>query len=98
MALRLASSVANKTGKLSFLRGNGFVVCLANNYHGRAKIGDREVVGFGINGEYSYTDRIDFPAPAIRFKEIKGDLVQLKEKEKGDWKKLSIDEKKKRKF
>lgn len=74
------------------------VVCMSNNFHGRAKIGSREVVGFGINGEYVYVDRIDFPCPAIRFKEVKGGLVQLKEKEKGDWKNLSIDEKKTRKL
>lgn len=47
-----------------------------------------------MTGSYDYFDRMDFPYPAIRFKEIKGDLVALKEKEKGDWKKLSLDEKK----
>ncbi len=36
---------------------------------GRAKIGSREVVGWGINGEYTYVDHIAFPMPAIRFKE-----------------------------
>lgn len=33
------------------------------------KIGTREIVGFGWNGLPSYTDRIDFPFPAIRFRE-----------------------------
>lgn len=33
-----------------------------------AKIGNREVVGYGLNGMPSYIDRPDVPAPAIRFK------------------------------
>jgi len=63
-------------------------------YHGRARIGKREIVGFGFNGENSYADRVDFPMPAIRFREDVGEVKALREKEKGDWKKLSIDEKK----
>lgn len=57
-------------------------------------IGSREVVGYGCNGSYDYFDRMDLPYPAIRFKEVKGDLVDIKEKEKGDWKNLTVDEKK----
>jgi cytochrome c oxidase subunit 4 len=37
--------------------------------HNRARIGNREVVGYGINGEYTYVDHIAFPMPAIRFRE-----------------------------
>lgn len=37
--------------------------------HSIAKIGNREVVGFGFNGEPNYMDRTDFPFPAIRFVE-----------------------------
>ena len=33
-------------------------------------IGKREVVGFGMNGSTSYLDRVDFPMPAIRYKEV----------------------------
>ena len=40
-----------------------------------SKIGSREVVGFGMNGEASYIDRVDFPMPAIRFKENTPDVV-----------------------
>ncbi|XP_012137255.1 cytochrome c oxidase subunit 4 isoform 1, mitochondrial isoform X2 [Megachile rotundata] len=58
------------------------------------KIGNREVVGHGYNGEASYLDRADFPMPAIRFKPNTPDIMALREKEKGDWKKLSIEEKK----
>lgn len=60
----------------------------------RTKIGNREVVGFGLNGMYSYQDRVDFPMPSIRFKENTPDIVALREKEKGDWRKLSLEEKK----
>lgn len=62
--------------------------------HGRSRIGNREVVGFGYNGQCSYQDRIDFPMPAIRFKESTPDIVALREKEKGDWRKLTLEEKK----
>lgn len=33
------------------------------------KLGNRDVVGFGWNGEPTYHDRPDFPMPAIRFGE-----------------------------
>jgi len=58
------------------------------------KIGNREVVGFGYNGDPNYVDRVDFPFPAIRFKENTPDIQALNEKAKGDWKKLSMEEKK----
>ena len=40
-----------------------------------AKIGNREVVGFGWNGEPMYMDRPDYPMPAIRFKENTPDVL-----------------------
>ncbi|XP_058449779.1 cytochrome c oxidase subunit 4 isoform 1, mitochondrial-like [Malaya genurostris] len=58
------------------------------------RIGKREVVGYGWNGLPVYADRVDFPMPPIRFKEPTPDILALREKEKGDWKKLSIQEKK----
>lgn len=57
-------------------------------------IGNREVVGFGVNGRENYVDRFDFPMPAIRYKAPTPDIQALREKEKGDWKKLTIEEKK----
>lgn len=33
------------------------------------KIGKREVVGYGINSQPNYIDSIDFPMPAVRFRE-----------------------------
>ncbi|XP_034947294.1 cytochrome c oxidase subunit 4 isoform 1, mitochondrial-like [Chelonus insularis] len=62
--------------------------------HWRHKIGNREIVGYGVNGEPTYLDLFDYPFPAVRFREITPDLQVLKEKEKGDWKKLTLDEKK----
>ncbi|XP_053693974.1 cytochrome c oxidase subunit 4 isoform 1, mitochondrial [Sabethes cyaneus] len=58
------------------------------------KIGKREIVGYGWNGLPVYADRVDYPMPPIRFKEPTPDVLALREKEKGDWKKLSIQEKK----
>lgn len=58
------------------------------------KIGDREIVGHGFNGEPSYIDCSECPFPAIRYKEVTPDIRVLREKEKGDWSKLSIQEKK----
>lgn len=60
----------------------------------REKLGNRDIVGFGMNGEPSYIDREDFPCPAVRFRENSSDVLALREKEKGDWKKMSLDEKK----
>jgi len=60
----------------------------------RAGIGNREVVGFGINGTYTYADHVQWPCPAIRFREDTPDIQALRMKEKGDWKQLSVEEKK----
>lgn len=58
------------------------------------KLGNRDVVGFGFNGTASYVDRTEFPMPAVRFKENTPDVMALREKEKGDWKTLTLEEKK----
>ncbi|KAJ8681860.1 hypothetical protein QAD02_017652 [Eretmocerus hayati] len=60
----------------------------------RAKAGNREWVGYGASGNPDYIDCIEFPFPAIRYKECTPELMALREKERGDWKKLSIHEKK----
>ncbi|CAG0908566.1 unnamed protein product, partial [Cyprideis torosa] len=39
-------------------------------YHGK-----REIVGFGVNGQPAYMDRLDQPFPAIRFKELTPELA-----------------------
>ncbi len=43
----------------------------------REKIGTREIVGFGMNGQPNYIDRVDFPMPAIRYKEVDRDIQVL---------------------
>jgi len=58
------------------------------------KIGNRDIVGYGWNGYPSYMDRTEFPFPAVRFKENSADVLALRTKEKGDWKTLSVDDKK----
>ena len=40
----------------------------------KEKIGKREIVGFGMNGQPNYLDRVDFPMPAIRYKEVTPDI------------------------
>lgn len=42
--------------------------------HPRARIGNREVVGYGINGQYNYIDHVNNPFPAVRFKESTPDI------------------------
>jgi len=60
----------------------------------KSRIGNREVVGWGANGECTYFDILAVPFPAIRWREATPEIKVLKEKEKGDWKKLSVEEKK----
>jgi cytochrome c oxidase subunit 4 len=62
--------------------------------HTLDKIGKREIVGYGWNGTACYADRTDYPMPAIRFREPTNEINVLREKEKQDWKKLSVQEKK----
>ncbi|KAL1488035.1 hypothetical protein ABEB36_015408 [Hypothenemus hampei] len=67
---------------------------MSDGSYARKMLGKREIVGYGYNGEPNYVDRVDFPLPAIRWKEPNADILALREKEKGDWKQLSIEEKK----
>ncbi|KAJ8923874.1 hypothetical protein NQ315_006650 [Exocentrus adspersus] len=81
-------------GKIAHnIPGSSIQRCAMSSYV-RTLIGKREIVGFGFNGEPNYVDRTDFPLPAIRWKEPSPDVLTLREKEKGDWKLLSIEEKK----
>ncbi|XP_058791254.1 cytochrome c oxidase subunit 4 isoform 1, mitochondrial-like [Phymastichus coffea] len=60
----------------------------------RGLIGEREIVGYGHNGQPNYVDLVAFPFPAIRYRECTPQIMALREKERGDWRKLSVDEKK----
>ncbi|XP_045111086.1 cytochrome c oxidase subunit 4 isoform 1, mitochondrial-like isoform X2 [Portunus trituberculatus] len=86
MALRQCAIVALRNG----LGGRQQVAAASS----LAKIGNRDVVGYGVNGAPNYYDRVDFPMPAVRFKENTPDVMALREKEKGDWNKLTMEEKK----
>jgi cytochrome c oxidase subunit 4 len=57
------------------------------------KLGNRDIVGYGWNGYPTYIDRQEFPCPPVRFRENSADVVALREKEKGDWNALTLDEK-----
>lgn len=63
--------------------------------HARTRIGKREIVGYGMNGSPIYIDLVEFPMPAIRFREPTPDIEKLRKREKNDWNNLSLDEKKK---
>ncbi|XP_044746229.1 cytochrome c oxidase subunit 4 isoform 1, mitochondrial-like [Coccinella septempunctata] len=56
--------------------------------------GNREQVGYGVNGNPIYFDASEMPFPAVRWKEPTPELCCLWEKEKGDWGKLTREEKK----
>ena len=60
--------------------------------------GDRDIVGSGPGGDPFYVDQEDFPCPAIRFGKNTPEIMALREKEKGDWKSLTLEEKKRRKI
>jgi len=58
------------------------------------RIGDRDIVGPGFQGNPVYEDRHEYPYPSIRFMENTSDVLALREKEKGDWNNLSMEDKK----
>lgn len=68
----------------------------ADVWWGPEKAAGREVVGYGMNGDPSYSDREDNPFPAIRFRKDDDVIRALRDKEKGDWKALSLEDKKTR--
>lgn len=47
-------------------------VCMSDY---RSVIGDRDIVGFGYNGQPNYADRTEFPMPALRWKENTADVL-----------------------
>ena len=56
--------------------------------------GNRDIVGHGMNGMPMYEDREDYPYPSIRWKANTPEVMALREKEKGDWKNLTMEERK----
>jgi len=71
------------------LRASGWpIVHQVAHYYGKERIGKREVVGYGWDGSYNYFDRPDYPCPSIRFQEETPEIKKIREKEKGDWRKI----------
>lgn len=58
------------------------------------RVGRREIVTFGRNGEPQYFDAPDCPNPGIRWTADTAEIAALRLKAKGDWSKLTIAEKK----
>jgi len=58
------------------------------------KLGNRDIVGYGFNGSAVYVDKEEYPAPAVRFGENSDEVMALRVKERGDWKSLSLEDKK----
>jgi len=83
---------ALSTSAVHRIAENELTTAQKNQYY--PKIGNRAIVGFGINGDPSYIDRTDFPFPAVRFREDNAEIAALRKKEEGDWKSLSLEEKK----
>ncbi|CAJ0578184.1 unnamed protein product, partial [Mesorhabditis spiculigera] len=63
-------------------------------YWGPEKAAGREYVGHGATGDNTYTDRLDYWYPAIRFRVEDATIKPVRAKEQGDWKSLSVEEKK----
>ncbi|XP_067946239.1 cytochrome c oxidase subunit 4 isoform 1, mitochondrial-like [Watersipora subatra] len=63
-----------------------------DQYH--ARIGNRDVVGHGRNGLHHYLDNIMYPYPAIRWEQNTAQSKTLMDKAQGDWKNLTMEEKK----
>ncbi len=59
------------------------------------KCGDREWVGHGHNGQRQYEDNFLAPFPAVRFRRPGKEFDSVLQKEKGDWKQLTLEDKKK---
>ena len=56
--------------------------------------GNRDIVGYGMNGMAVYFDIKGQPFPAVRFRENTADVLALRKKAEGDWKNLTLAEKK----
>lgn len=58
------------------------------------QIGNRDIVGPSHSVNYDYFDTPDFPMPSVRFASNTPEVLALRKKEKGDWKQLTLEEKK----
>ena len=59
---RLAGGAARLSTSSRALGGDGMPAIIERH-------GKREVIGYGYNGQPNYIDRVDYPIPAVRFRE-----------------------------
>jgi len=96
--LAVRTSTASRCFSISASRNGGGLTAYdtgTTRDYIHTRIGDREIVGFGAVGDVDYADNPMFPFPAIRWKSPNAPGVpELRQKELGDWKKLTMEEKK----
>jgi len=93
VAAAVAANMTRRTMHMTAVAASGGHHEALND--GPAIAAGREHVAYFLNGEPMYSDRLDMPFPAIRFRKMNAEYKALREKEKGDWKNLSLEEKKK---
>jgi len=92
LAAAVAANMSRRSMHLTAVNAGGHAHEALND--GPAIAAGREYVAFFISGEPAYADRLDYPFPAIRFRKMDAEFKALRQKEKGDWKNLSLEEKK----
>jgi len=92
LAAAVAANMSRRSMHLTAVNAGGHAHEALND--GPAIAAGREYVSFFISGEPAYADRLDYPFPAIRFRKMDAEFKALRQKEKGDWKNLSLEEKK----
>ena len=94
--VRLATIRLSSHSAAAAINGNQEIAAKQAIFHSR--IGKREIVSYGLNGQPQYFDHPSCPLPSIRWQADTPELLKLKEKAKGDWSNLSIEDKKAREF
>jgi len=92
LAAGVVANMSRRSMHLTAVNAGGHAHEALND--GPAIAAGREYVSFFISGEPAYADRFDYPFPAIRFRKMDAEFKALRQKEKGDWKNLSLEEKK----
>jgi len=92
LAAAVAANMSRRSMHLTAVNAGGHAHEALND--GPAIAAGREYVAFFISGEPAYADRLDYPFPAIRFRKMDAEFKALRQKEKGDWKNLSLEDKK----
>ncbi|XP_050401339.1 cytochrome c oxidase subunit 4 isoform 1, mitochondrial [Patella vulgata] len=89
-----STSLAGRGVSTTATKNQEVVLDQATRDRAYPQLGNRDIVGYGFNGDPTYADRLEYPCPAVRFKENSSEVMALRQKEKGDWKNLSLAEKK----